>query len=57
MTDADIETMHDAGWNDEEILDLTEIASMFSFTGRLANAIGLIANAEYGDLGRHSRSK
>ena len=28
-----------------------------SFTGRLANAIGLIANAEYGDLGRHSRSK
>ena len=57
MTGADVETMRDAGWSDEEILHVIEIASMFSFTGRLANALGLLANPEYADLGRHSRPK
>jgi alkylhydroperoxidase family enzyme len=47
--------MRDAGWNDEEILHIIEIASMFSFTGRLANALGPLANREYADLGRHPR--
>jgi hypothetical protein len=37
---------------DEEILHVIEIASMFSFTGRLANTLGLLANPEYADLGR-----
>ena len=41
MTRADIEKMREAGWGDEEILHIIEIASMFSFTGRLANTIGL----------------
>lgn len=57
MTGKEIETMRDVGWSDEEIMHVTEIASMFSYTGRLANALGLLANAEYGDLGRHPRPK
>ena len=40
MTAADIETMRDERWSDEEIMHVIEIASMFSFTGRLANAFG-----------------
>lgn len=55
MSDEDVNAMRHVGWSDEDILHVTEIAAMFSYTGRLANALGLIANAEYGDLGRHPR--
>jgi len=57
MTSEDAEVMRRVGWADADILYITEIAAMFSYTGRLANAIGLIANPEYGDLGRHPRRK
>ena len=57
MTGADIETMRGEGRRNEEVMHVIEIASMFSLTGRLANAFGLIANGEYSDLGRHARPK
>lgn len=53
MTTEDVEVMRRVGWGDEDILHITEIAAMFSYTGRLANALGLIANPQYGDMGRH----
>ncbi len=57
ITAEDVDVMRRVGWADADILYITEIAAMFSYTGRLANAIGLIANPEYGDLGRHPRRK
>ncbi len=50
----DLDELRRVGWADEDILHIIEIAAMFSFTGRLANALGLIANPEYAMLGRPS---
>jgi uncharacterized peroxidase-related enzyme len=48
----DLEALRRAGWTDEDIMHITEIAAMFNYTGRLANTVGLIANPEYNNLGR-----
>ncbi len=48
----DLDDLRRGGWADEDILHIIEIAAMFSYTGRLANAMGLIANPEYALLGR-----
>lgn len=50
--EAHLGTLRRHGWSDEDILHITEIAAMFNFTGRLANALGWIANPEYSHLGR-----
>ena len=50
----DLDELRRVGWADEDILHIIEVAAMFSFTGRLANALGLIANPEYAMLGRPS---
>ncbi len=51
----DIDALRQVGWADEDILHIIEIAAMFNFTGRLANAMGLVANSEYTTLGRVPR--
>jgi uncharacterized peroxidase-related enzyme len=51
-TEADIDTLRDAGWNDEEIMDIAEVAAMFNFTNRLASGLGWRPNPEYVSLGR-----
>ena len=48
----DLDELRRVGWADEDILHIIEVAAMFSFTGRLANSLGLIANPEYVKLGR-----
>ncbi len=52
LSEEDIEALRGAGWEDEDILHMIEVAAMFNFTGRLANAMGLVANPEYSVLGR-----
>ena len=51
-TESDVDALRDAGWSDEEIMDITEVAAMFNFTNRLASGLGWRPNPEYVDLGR-----
>jgi uncharacterized peroxidase-related enzyme len=48
----DFAALRDAGWNDEEIMDIAEVAAMFNFTNRLASGLGWRPNPEYVSLGR-----
>ena len=51
-SDQDVEALRDAGWNDEEIMDIAQVAAMFNFTNRLASGLGWEPNPEYFSLGR-----
>ncbi len=51
-TDEDVQALRDAGWNDEEIMDIAQVAAMFNFTNRLASGLGWVPNREYFSLGR-----
>ena len=51
-SDQDVEALRDAGWNDEEIMDIAQVAAMFNFTNRLASGLGWVPNPEYFSLGR-----
>ena len=51
-TDADVDTLRDAGWTDEDIFDIAQVAAMFNFTNRLASGLGWKPNPEYVSLGR-----
>ena len=51
-TEADVDALREAGWNDEEIMDIAQVAAMFNFTNRLASGLGWRPNPEYVSLGR-----
>jgi uncharacterized peroxidase-related enzyme len=51
-TERDLDTLRDAGWNDEEIMDIAEVAAMFNLTNRMANSLGWLPNEEYHRLAR-----
>jgi uncharacterized peroxidase-related enzyme len=48
----DVEALRAAGWADEDIFDIAEVAAMFNFTNRLASGLGWVPNEEYFTLGR-----
>jgi len=52
MTEEDVEALRRVGWTDEDILDIAQVAAMFNFTNRLANALGWKPNPDYHGLGR-----
>jgi uncharacterized peroxidase-related enzyme len=54
-TEADVERLRDAGWTDEDVFDIAQVAAMFNFTNRLASGasgLGWRPNPEYFSLGR-----
>ena len=48
----DLAALREAGFQDEDILHITELTAIFNYNGRLANGLGLLPNAEYHGLGR-----
>jgi uncharacterized peroxidase-related enzyme len=50
--EADVEALREAGWSDEDVMDIAEVAAMFNFTNRLASGLGWRPNDEYVSLGR-----
>ena len=50
-TEADVESLRDAGWADEDIMDIAEVTAMFNFTNRLASGLGWAPNDEFVTMG------
>ena len=51
-TEDDVERLRDAGWSDEDVFDIAQVAAMFNFTNRMASGLGWRPNPEYFSLGR-----
>src|SRR5215204_3774777 len=49
---SDLSRLRELGYSDEDVLHIAELTAIFSYNGRLANAMGLAPNAEYHELGR-----
>lgn len=45
--DTDRQTLRDAGFSDDEIWDIGEVASFFNMTNRMASAVDMMPNLEY----------
>lgn len=52
MTEADLERLRAVGLTDHEVWDVAEIAAMYNFTNRMAQATGQLPNEEYHYLDR-----
>lgn len=52
MSADDVQRLREAGWTDEDIMDIAEVTAMFAFTNRMASGLGWEPNPEYGSLGR-----
>lgn len=52
MTAADLEPLREVGLTDAGIFEVAQVAAMFNFTNRLANALGWRPNPEYYAVGR-----
>jgi uncharacterized peroxidase-related enzyme len=50
-SEEDVEALREAGWSDEDIMDIVEVAAMFNFTNRLASGLGWVPNDEFVGLG------
>jgi len=52
MTEADVDGLRAVGWQDEDIMDITEVTALFNFSNRMASGLGWAPNPEYETLGR-----
>jgi uncharacterized peroxidase-related enzyme len=47
MSSADVQMLRTIGYSDEAIFEAAQVAAMFNFTNRIANAMGWVPNEEY----------
>jgi uncharacterized peroxidase-related enzyme len=52
MDESDVQLLRDVGLSDEAIFETAQVAAMFNFTNRLANALGWKPNEEFYSQGR-----
>ena len=52
MTEDDVQRLRDAGWTDEDVMDITEVTALFNFSNRMASGLGWEPNPEFETLGR-----
>jgi uncharacterized peroxidase-related enzyme len=52
MSQADVQALRDAGWTDEDVMDIAEVTGMFNMSNRMASGLGWSPNPEYETLGR-----
>ena len=52
MTEADVAALRDAGWSDEDVMDVAEVTGLFNMSNRMASGLGWAPNPEYDTLGR-----
>ena len=52
MEEPDVTALRDAGWSDEDVMDIAEVTGMFNLTNRMASGLGWEPNPEYDALGR-----
>lgn len=52
ITEAHVEALRDAGWTDEDVMDIAEITGLFNMSNRMASGLGWAPNPEYESLGR-----
>ena len=52
MVEDDVRTLRNAGWSDEDVMDIAEVTGLFNFSNRLASGLGWAPNPEYEALGR-----
>ena len=49
MTEADVAALRDAGWSDEDVMDVAEVTGLFNMSNRMASGLGWAPNPEYDD--------
>jgi len=57
VSDADMDTLHAHGFDDEDIWDITAITAFFGLSNRMANVTGMAPNPEFYLLGRVPKAK
>jgi len=57
VDDADFQTLHAHGFDDEDIWDITAITAFFGLSNRMASVTGMMPNPEFYAMGRVPKTK